>query len=57
MTKIKQFLCGILTHHRFRDGEMERNYNSDTHEITITETCCRCGKKFFFTAHESKFGL
>ena len=57
MVRLKQFLCGIFINHSFRSGEMQSDYNHSTHEITITETCCICGKKFSFTAHESKFGL
>lgn len=57
MKKMKQFLCGVFTNHKFMDRDTESKYNSDTCEITITATCCRCGKKFSFTEHESKFGL
>lgn len=56
MRRLKQFLCGIFGH-SFNGYSTESTYDSDTHEITIIETCVRCGKEFSFTAHESKFGL
>lgn len=56
MKSLKQFLCGIFTQHSFKAGT-ESSYNPITCEYTIIETCCRCGKKFSFTVHESKIGL
>lgn len=56
MIKIKQFLCG-LTHHRFQSGKSKCEYNKQTDEYTITDTCVRCGKQFSFTAPAKNFGL
>ena len=55
MKKIKEFMCGLFGH-CFREPSSSE-YNSKTHKITVSQTCSRCGKKFSFTAHESKFGL
>lgn len=57
MTKIKQFLCGLFTNHRFNSFDTDCHYNKEEKTFTITETCCRCGKKFSFTAPEKNFGL
>lgn len=54
--KLKQFLCG-LAHHKFKDTDTKCQYDSEKDEYTITETCCRCGKKFSFSAPAKKFGL
>ncbi len=54
--KIKRFICGIFGH-CFGEIPTESYYNAETHEITITETCRKCGKQFSFTAHEKYFGL
>jgi len=55
MKKVKEFLCGLFGH-CFREPSTS-DYNSKTHEITVSQICSRCGKKLSFTAHESKFGL
>lgn len=55
--RIKQFLCGLFTSHRLNDTDRECKYNDKDKTFTITETCCKCGKKFSFTAPERNFGL
>lgn len=57
MNKAKQFLCGLFTGHCLKDTDRKCEYNEEDKTFTITETCCRCGKKFSFTEHEKKFGL
>lgn len=57
MEKIKQFLCGLFTHHKFYDRDTKCEWNEETDEYTITETCARCGKVFSFTAPSKNFGL
>lgn len=55
--KLKQTLCGIFTGHRLNDTDRECKYNEKDKTFTITETCCKCGKKFSFTVPEKNFGL
>lgn len=55
-TKIKQLLCGI-TQHQFKSVDTDSKYDNEKDTITITETCCRCGKQFSFTAPSRCFGL
>jgi hypothetical protein len=56
MSRIKQFLCGI-TYHKFLSKDTESKYDPKNKTITITETCCKCGKKFSFTAPAKNFGI
>lgn len=56
MLMIKQFLCGLFLHHRFKDTERITEYNEQNHTFTITERCCKCGKEYSFTAEERLFG-
>ena len=56
MTRIKQFLCG-LKNHKFKSEDTECKHDEVNKTFTITETCCRCGKKFSFTAPSKNFGL
>lgn len=56
MSKIKQFLCG-LTNHKFKSNDTDCKYDSVNKTYTITETCCRCGKKFSFAAPAKNFGI
>lgn len=37
-------MCGLFGH-CFREPSSSE-YNSKTHEITVSQTCSRCGKKF-----------
>lgn len=55
--KLKQFLCGIRTGHVLSDLDRECKYDETDETFIIKETCCKCGKKFSFKAHKSKFGL
>lgn len=55
--KLRQFLCGIFTGHILNDIDRKCDYNEKDKTFTITEHCSKCGKKFSFTAPESKFGL
>ena len=56
MKKIKQFLCG-LTNHKFKSNDTDCKYDDVNKTCTITETCCKCGKKFSFTAPSKNFGI
>lgn len=55
-TKLKQFLCGIARH-KFRSTDVDCQYNVEDDTFTVTQTCCRCGKQFSFTAPSENFGL
>lgn len=55
--RIRQFLCGLFTNHRFNSSDTDCHYNEKEKTFTITETCCKCGKSFSFTASEENFGL
>lgn len=55
-TKLKQSLCG-LTNHYFLSNDTECKYDKTNKTYTITETCCKCGKKYSFTAPAKNFGL
>lgn len=57
MQKIKQFLCGLFTHHSFSSVDTKGEYDNENNMFTITETCMRCGKVFQFTASGKTFGL
>ena len=54
--KIKQFLCG-LRQHKFQSVDTDCKINDKNNTVTITETCCRCGKQFSFTTDKKNFGL
>jgi hypothetical protein len=56
INKIKQFLCG-LTNHKFKSNDTDCKYDDANKTCTITETCCKCGKKFSFTAPSKNFGM
>lgn len=56
MKQIKQFLCGS-TNHRFNNSDTDCKYDAVNKTCTITEICCRCGKKFSFTAPSKNFGI
>lgn len=56
MRKIRQFLCEI-TQHKFKSVDKHCYYNANDDTFTITETCCRCGKQFSFTASSECFGI
>ena len=56
MNKLKQFLCG-LTNHKFKSNDTDCKYDDVNKTCTITETCCKCGKKFSFTAPSKNFGM
>lgn len=45
LKEIKKLLC----RHRFIPGTTDVKWNEDTQTHTITETCCKCGKRFSFT--------
>lgn len=57
ITTIKQFFCGLIIGHRLNNTDRKCKYNEEDKTLTITESCCKCGKKFTFTSHEGKFGL
>lgn len=54
--KLKQFLCG-LTNHKFKSSDTDCKYDDVNKICAITETCCRCGKKFSFTTPSKNFGM
>ena len=54
---LKQFLCGLMNRHSFKLNETVCKYDDENKTCTITETCCRCGKKFSFTAPSKNFGI
>ena len=54
--RIKQFICGLFNH-KFNSIDTVCKYNGKEDTYTITETCCRCGKQFSFSAQSKNFGL
>ena len=54
--KIKQFICGLFNH-KFNNIDTDCKWNEKECTYTITEICCRCGKRFSFTAQSKNFGL
>lgn len=54
---LKQFLCGLMTGHSFKDKDTVCEYNDEDKTCMVTETCYRCGKKFSFTAPSKSFGI
>ena len=56
MNKLKQFLCG-LTNHKFKSSDTDCKYDDSNNTVTITETCCKCGKKFSYTTSSKNFGM
>lgn len=58
MIKLKQFICGLTNHYFLsNDTECKHDETNNTYTITITETCCKCGKKYSFTVPAKNFGL
>lgn len=53
MRRITCFLTGGC---KFK-ATAQSEYNEKSKEITITETCCKCGKKYSFTTDIKNFGL
>lgn len=43
--EIKKHFC----RHQFIPGTTDVKWNEDEQTHTITETCCKCGKRFSFT--------
>lgn len=41
---VKKLMCGLLNH-KYHSADTKRSYDEDTQPCTVTETCCRCGKK------------
>ena len=54
MKRIKCFLTGGC---KFKSTDTQSKYDDETKEVTITETCYKCGKKYSFTAPIKNFGL
>lgn len=54
MNKICCFLTGG---HKFQAGTTEIECDDDNKTCKVTETCCKCGKKFSFTATYKQFGM
>ena len=54
--KIKQFICGLFNH-KFNNIDTDCKWDEKEDTYTITEICCRCGKRFSFTAPAKNFGL
>lgn len=57
MSKIIQFLCGLAGNHKFKSNDTDCQYDDANETYTITETCCKCGKKFSFTTLSKNFGI
>ncbi len=51
---IKRIKCVLLGGCIFKAGTTDCHID-DNNNVTITETCCRCGKKFSFTAPYANF--
>ena len=43
--------------HKFKSGETKSELDDKKKVCTITETCCKCGKEFSFTATYKQFGI
>lgn len=54
MNKIMCFLTGG---HRFKSKDTQCHGDNESRMYTITEACCKCGKKFSFSAQYKDFGL
>ena len=50
---IKRIKCILLGGCKFKGGAQSSIDENDN--VNITETCCRCGKKYSFTAKYSNF--
>lgn len=54
---MKRIACFLTGGHKFKDRDTECRYDNGIKLYTITETCCKCGKKFSFSAPSKNFGL
>lgn len=53
---IKRIKCFLTGGCKFRDATMLK-CNDKTKTVTVTETCCKCGKQYSFTATYKQFGI
>lgn len=54
---MNRLMCILTGGCKFKSNETQSEYNKQTKEVTITETCCKCGKKYSFTTTIKNFGL
>lgn len=54
---MNKLLCFLTGGHKFKSTETQSKCNDKERTCTITETCYKCGKKFYFTATYEQFGI
>ena len=53
----KRIKCFLTGGHNFKSGDTKSECNDKEKTCTITETCCKCGKHFYFTGTYKQFGI
>lgn len=54
---IKRIKCFLTGGCKFKSGTTVSECNDKEKTCTITETCCKCGKKYSFTGTYKQFGI
>ena len=54
---MNRILCILTGGCKFKSGETQCDCDDKNKEITITETCYKCGKKYSFTGTYKQFGM
>lgn len=53
---MNKMMCFLTGGHRFKSKDTQCHVITNR-MYTITEACCKCGKKFSFSAQYKNFGL
>lgn len=53
---VKRIKCLLTGGCKFRDATTFK-CDDKTKTVTVTETCCKCGKQYSFTATYKQFGI
>lgn len=54
---VKRIKCFLTGGCKFRSTDTVAKCDNKTKTVTITETCCKCGKQYSFTATYKQFGM
>ena len=54
---MNRILCFLIGGCKFKSSDTQCHCDDKKKEVTITETCYKCGRKYSFTATYKQFGM
>lgn len=54
---MNRILCFLTGGCKFKSSDTQCHCDDKKKEVTITETCYKCGRKYSFTATYKQFGM